>query len=72
MARQVLPTLPWINEAVLDAAKRGVFQNILFGGLMSDIIQNQMIRESMDQIEVGCLSRGHRLDPLMIRARRAS
>eukprot|EP00887_Chlorella_sp_A99_P002456 scaffold10.g2456.t1 len=47
-ARDVLPSLPWVNEAVLESASQGVFINLLFGGLLSDM--NQMIRTAMEEI----------------------
>ena len=39
-ARQLLgPGLPQVNEEIMKAARAGIFQNVLFGGVMSDVMQ---------------------------------
>lgn len=43
-ATSLLPGLPQIDTRVLEAAKMGVFQNILFGGLGSDMVEMMMVR----------------------------
>lgn len=43
-ATTLLPGLPQIDIRVLEAAKMGVFQNILFGGLGSDMVEMMMVR----------------------------
>ena len=38
-ARSLLPGLPTIDDRVLRAAEMGIFQNMLFGGLGSDMVE---------------------------------
>lgn len=38
-ARTLLPGLPQVDEKLLSAARAGLFQNMLLGGMMSDMIQ---------------------------------
>jgi len=53
-AQQTLPSLPWPGgprSDLLKAAQIGLFQNVLFGGLASDMMQQAAIRKSMKQVE---------------------
>lgn len=50
-ARSVLPTIPWINDAVLDSARKGVFISILFGGFMGDMAQFAMVKKAVGEIQ---------------------
>ncbi|PRW57471.1 TKL kinase [Chlorella sorokiniana] len=50
-ATSLLPGLPQIDTRVLEAAKMGIFQNILFGGLGSDMIEMMMIQRSMRDVQ---------------------
>jgi hypothetical protein len=38
-ARSLLPGLPQVDDKLLSAARAGLFQNMLMGGMMSDMIQ---------------------------------
>lgn len=50
-ASALLPGLPQIDTRVLQAAKMGIFQNILFGGLGSDMVEMMMIQKSMRDVQ---------------------
>lgn len=53
-AQQTLPSLPWPGgpkSDLLKAAQIGLFQNVLFGGLASDMMQQAAIRKSIKQVE---------------------
>lgn len=50
-ARTHLPSLPPINPDVLSAARMGLFQNVLIGGIFSDLVKIRMIRASIEQVE---------------------
>eukprot|EP00887_Chlorella_sp_A99_P002339 scaffold10.g2339.t1 len=50
-ARSELPTIPWINDAVLDSARKGVFISILFGGFMGDMAQFAMVKKAVGEIQ---------------------
>jgi hypothetical protein len=49
-ARQVLPTLPWVNEGALNSAKQGVFISMLAPGFGGNMMQQVMIRKSMESV----------------------
>lgn len=50
-ARGVLPTMPSIDEALLKSATMGIFQNVLFGGVMSDMMQIAMVKRSTEEVK---------------------
>ncbi|KAI7842953.1 hypothetical protein COHA_003460 [Chlorella ohadii] len=51
-ARQLLgPGLPQVNEEIMKAARAGIFQNVLFGGVMSDIMQAAAVAKSVKAVE---------------------
>ncbi|KAL4859919.1 Cortactin-binding protein 2 [Chlorella vulgaris] len=51
-ARRLLgPGLPAVDSGLLDAAKRGLFANMLFGGGMMDVMQIAMVRKSIEQVK---------------------
>lgn len=52
-ARALLPGLPAVDERVLGAAKTGLFQNFLFGGFGSDMVELALVAKS--KREVGLL-----------------
>lgn len=51
-ARQLLgPGLPQVNEEIMKAARAGIFQNVLFGGVMSDMMQAAAVAKSVKAVE---------------------
>jgi exonuclease VII small subunit len=51
-ARQLLgPGLPQVNEEIMKAARAGIFQNVLFGGVMSDVMQAAAVAKSVRAVE---------------------
>ena len=50
-AKQILPALPFKNEACISAARTGVFIGMLTPGLGGDIMQQVMIRKSMATVQ---------------------
>ncbi|PSC75839.1 TKL kinase [Micractinium conductrix] len=51
-ARSLLPGLPTIDDRVLRAAEMGIFQNMLFGGLGSDMVEMAMVQQSQRDVEL--------------------
>lgn len=50
-ARSLLPGLPQVDDKLLSAARAGLFQNMLMGGMMSDMIQLAAVRKSMESVK---------------------
>ncbi|KAL4521222.1 hypothetical protein Ndes2437A_g05155 [Nannochloris sp. 'desiccata'] len=65
-AKQLLPALPFQNEAVVNSARMGVFVSMLAPGFFGNVMQQMMIQKSMEtvkQMENGvqqCLDWGQR------------
>lgn len=49
-ARQILPALPFQNEAVMNSARMGVFVSVLAPGFMGNMAGAMMIRRSMETV----------------------
>lgn len=49
-ARQILPALPYQNEAVVNSARMGVFVSVLAPGFMGNMAGSMMIRRSMETV----------------------
>ena len=49
-ARQILPSIPYQNEAVVNSARMGVFVSVLAPGVMGNMAGAMMIRRSMETV----------------------
>lgn len=45
------PGMPRADPGALQAARAGMFQNILLGGVVSDMVQQAAVRRSMEQVK---------------------
>lgn len=50
-ARNLLPALPYQNQAVVDSARRGVFVSMLAPGFLGNMAEMAAIRKSMETVK---------------------